>query len=72
MYYFFIYIYKVILKQNIMKDFNYNLIITFLLLFIAYNFFEDGHNGTAMFMLVPTSFSVLYGYVKQILEDEQN
>lgn len=55
-----------------MKDFNYNLIITFLLLFIAYNFFEEGHNGTAMFMLVPTSFSILYGYVKHILEDEQN
>jgi hypothetical protein len=53
-----------------MKDFNYNLIITFLLLFISYNFMVEGQTGTAMFMVVPTSFSILYGYIKQILEDE--
>lgn len=72
MYYFFIYIYKVILKQNIMKDYKYTLIIAFLLCFIAVNFFESG-NETMGFLMIPTTMgTILFGYISNILEDEQD
>ena len=72
MYYFFIYIYKVKQKQNIMKDYKYTLIIAFLLCFIAVNFFESG-NETMGFLMIPTTMgTILFGYISNILEDEQD
>jgi len=68
LYCFFIYIYKV--KQNIMKDYKYTLIIAFLLCFIAVNFFESG-NETMGFLMIPTTMgTLLFGYISNILEDE--
>lgn len=72
MYYFFIYIYKVKQKQNIMKDYKYTLIIAFLLCFIAVNFFESG-NETMGFLMIPTTMgTILFGYISNILENEQD
>ena len=72
MYYFFIYIYKVKQKQIIMKDYKYTLIIAFLLCFIAVNFFESG-NETMGFLMIPTTMgTILFGYISNILEDEQD
>ena len=55
-----------------MKDYKYTLIIAFLLSFIAVNFFESG-NETMGFLMIPTTMgTILFGYISNILEDEQD
>lgn len=55
-----------------MKDYKYSLIIAFILCFIAVNFFESGNEAMGFFMIIPTSVTILWGYFKNILEDEQS
>lgn len=63
---------KAPIKIYIMKDYKYSLIIAFLLSFIAVNFFESGNESMGLFMIIPTSGTILWGYIKNLLEDEQN
>ena len=67
MYYFFIYIYKV--KQNIMKDLNYILIVAFIFAFMGVNFLEQGNTEAGLFMAIPTIGTVLIGEIIHKVND---
>ena len=54
-----------------MKDYKYSLIIAFLLSFIAVNFFEQGNEAMGFFMILPTTGTILFGYITNILEEEE-
>ena len=52
-----------------MKDYKYTLIIAFLLSFIAVNFFESGNEVMGFLMIPPTMGTVLFGYIKNLLDE---
>jgi len=52
-----------------MKDYKYTLIIAFLFSFIAINYFEQGNETMGMFMILPTTGTLLYGYIKNLFNE---
>ncbi len=55
-----------------MKDLNYILIIAFIFAFIGVNFLEQGNIDAGLFMIFPTTGTVLIGELIHKANEKQN